>query len=151
MKYFLPLFCLCLSSCAASPPAQTGSLGILPSPAKFRILSGGEGTETLEAALRSKLETMGFSMDERAKLIVQISLSELPPTIGALAASTPGTPWLIAPEPSKSKHARRLLVTVTDSETGEELYRAYRNERFSARTSGEKIGMDDLVSDLFSE
>ena len=132
MKYvpLSMLLVLSLPGCATRQPIMTAEAGTMPTPAGFRMLHGGSEPSDQEQALAAKLEASGFSQNENARLLVQISLSEPSAKTGLSVAPTSEPQWLVTPTTSKSKRMRRLVVTITDGGTGEEVYRAFGTERY---------------------
>ncbi|HET6523569.1 DUF4136 domain-containing protein [Sphingopyxis sp.] len=128
---------LALSACTTQPAIIATEVGRMPEPGSYRMLVAGPEPSRIEAALASKLKASGFSADEKASLVVQVGLSEPPAKTGLSLLQAAEPQWLLPPTRAKSKRMRRLVVTVTDSATGEEIYRAHGSELYREKKSDE--------------
>ena len=144
LQFSLPLM-LALSACASQPAITATEVGTMPPPRSYHLLAAGPERSPIEAALASRLEASGFSADQKAPLIVQVSLSEPPAKTGLSLAQTAEPQWLVPPTRSKSKRMRRLVVTVTDSATGEEIYRAHGSEFYREKKSDDGKALQETV------
>lgn len=117
-----------LSACSSHPSITVARIGTMPPPGAYHILRGSPQPTRIETALASKLEAGGFTVDDKASLVVQVSFSAPPPKTGLLLGEATEPQWLLPPTRSKSKGMRRLLITMTDSATGKEIYRAHGRE-----------------------
>ncbi len=147
MKLLALPFCLplALSACAHHPAIVAGETGALPNPGSYRLLAARAERSREEVALAAKLEANGFSGDEKAALIVQVSLSEPPAKTGLTLGETGEPQWLLPPTHSRTKRMRRLVVTMTDSETGKEVYRAYGSEMYGEKKSDDGAALRTAV------
>ncbi|AJA07025.1 hypothetical protein SKP52_00375 [Sphingopyxis fribergensis] len=134
-----------LSACASHPAIIAAEAGRMPDPRGYWLVAAQPERSRVEAALAAKLETSGFSADEKASLIVQVSLSEPPAKTGLALDQSVELQWLLPPTRSKSKRTRRLVVTMTDSATGKEIYRAYGSEVFREKKSDDGEALQTSV------
>ena len=138
-----------LAGCATRPAITASEVGTMPPPGGFRIVGVGAAQSSLETALAAKLEANGFAADAKGRMLVQISQSEPPARTGLTTAPPADAQWLIEPTRAKSQRIKRLVVTVTDGATGEEIYRAYGTERYRPVKPGDGEALQEAVLALF--
>lgn len=143
------LFLVVLAGCATRPAITAAAAGTMPPPGGFRILGVGGARSNLETAVAARLEAKGFAAAAKGPLLVQVSQSEPPAKTGLTAARPDEGQWLVEPTRSQSQQFRRLVVTITDSATGEEIYRAYGTERYRSGQSGDGETLQEAVLALF--
>lgn len=143
------LFLSILAGCATRPAITTAAAGTMPPPGSFRILGVDDAPSNLKTAIAAKLEAKGFAADAKGRLLVQISQSE-PPAKAGLTIAPPGEDqWLVEPTRSKSRRIKRLVVTITDSATGEEMYRASGSEHYRPGKPAGGEALSEAVLALF--
>lgn len=146
MKFLPPaLLIVALPACATHPAILAAEVGSLPEPGGYRLLAVHPEISRIEAAVVSKLEASGFSAEEKGALLIQVSLSEPPARTGLMLDQGAAPRWLLPPTRSKSKRTRRLVVTMTDSATGKEIYRAYGSEIYPVRKSDDGEALQTSV------
>lgn len=143
------LFLFVLAGCATRPAISAATAGTMPPPGSFRILGVGDAQSGIERAVAAKLEAQGFAADAKGRMLVQISQSEPPAKAGLTVASPGDDQWLVEPTRSKSQRIKRLVVTITDSATGEEMYRASGTERYRPGKSADGETLQEAVLALF--
>lgn len=138
-----------LAGCATRPAITAAAAGTMPPPGSFRILGVDDAPSNLDTAVAAKLEAQGFAADAKGRLLVQTSQSEPPAKAGLTVAPPSDDQWLIEPTGSKSRRIKRLVVTITDSATGKEMYRASGSERYQPGKTADGEALRDAVLALF--
>ena len=136
---------LLIASCAPHPVVEVGQRGTLPHPARYEF-SRKDVTDPLLIDTFERLAESGLTPGASARYLVQIGASDLPGKTGLflpdiLPDEAGQRQWLTSPTRSKSVRTRHLVVTVTDTLTGDEAYRAYGTERYrpSRNDKGQRL------------
>ncbi|WP_129794521.1 hypothetical protein [Sphingosinicella sp. CPCC 101087] len=131
-----------IGGCASTPPIETQSSGTLPAEGDFALAEGVD--PDLERAFSTWAEGRGLRPAERPAFLVQLSVSERPAGTGLFLPDRDDRQWLRAPDLSRKRRpVSTLAISIADTATGREVFRASAIRRGSGRRAGE--GWDPLL------
>jgi hypothetical protein len=146
--YLLPTTLL-LACCASPSKIDVAEAGQLPKPAAYNVSITASAPVAATERVRSALTSRGFKVADPADYLVQIASSDTPGKTGLfLPESTSDTEqraWLMPPSRSNSRHAQRIVITLTHLATGKEVYRASGTEYYSASKADKADALADAV------
>lgn len=126
-----------LAGCATHEPIVV-SRGALPRGGTYRILSQ-DVPPRVQDLISEQLTELGFEQSDRPAYLVQIGTSERPATVGALVPDPEEQQWLRRPWLGSRQIARDVTVSLSESESGREIYRS---------TAAVRSGEDDVQEHL---
>lgn len=146
-KVILLSAALLVSGCASPPGIDVAGTGRLPNPPGHMLQLSGSGDPVLTERIMTALTARGFKVADPADYLVQIVGSDIPGKAGlylpeALPDASGQRAWLAPPSRRKALQTRRITVTLTDVDSGSEVYRASAYERYR---EGKSEGSDALI------
>lgn len=121
-----------LAGCANRLPLTVDTTGALPSPASIDRRIDASATDALEQDVRARLVAKGFAAADHGTYLLQITSALVTGKTGLFAPGSEAAAephWLVAPSASRSIGLRVITVTLSDRETGREIYRVSATER----------------------
>ncbi len=126
-----------LAGCATYEPIVT-SQGALPQGGTYRILSQ-DAPPHVTNLVAEQLTTLGFEHSDRPAYLVQIGASERPATVGALVPDPKEPQWLRRPWLGSRQIVHGVTVSLTESESGREIYRSAAAVRSGEADAQERL------------
>jgi hypothetical protein len=126
-----------LAGCATHQPILT-SQGALPQGGTYQILSQ-DAPPYVTDLVSEQLTALGFEHSDRPAYLVQIGASERPATVGALVPDSEEPQWLRRPWLGSRQIVRGVTVSLTESESGHEIYRSAAAVRSGETDAQERL------------
>jgi hypothetical protein len=136
-----------VGGCASRPPIEIQSSGTVPAGGGFALADSVD--PQLERAFSAWAEGRGLRPAEQPAFLVQLSVSERPAGTGLFLPDRDDRQWLRAPDLSRKRRPVATLgISIAETATGREVFRASASRRGAGRQQGE--GWEPLLEAMLT-